>query len=155
MAFLDGGEREGEENRICSTLPHLSNHNTVGGRSGLLTALLREDQIFFSGFDRERQILRADQAHPIGSCWAQVCKCYHIIVGAVSNFDFVHSKMQHSFNVSFIERNSNCRYVRQIDFTDPNEPSHDVALVINGEKFYVNKEVCNQKFFTEGLIVRV
>ncbi|GMR54612.1 hypothetical protein PMAYCL1PPCAC_24808, partial [Pristionchus mayeri] len=29
----------------------------------------------------------------------------------------------------------------RIDFTDPNEPIHDVAFVINGEKIYANKAI--------------
>ncbi|GMR54693.1 hypothetical protein PMAYCL1PPCAC_24888, partial [Pristionchus mayeri] len=33
------------------------------------------------------------------------------------------------------------RAVPVIDFTDANEPCHDVALVINGEKIYVSKQV--------------
>ncbi|GMR54702.1 hypothetical protein PMAYCL1PPCAC_24897, partial [Pristionchus mayeri] len=31
------------------------------------------------------------------------------------------------------------KIVPQVNFTDPNEPCHDVALVIGGEKIYVNK----------------
>ncbi|GMR54733.1 hypothetical protein PMAYCL1PPCAC_24928, partial [Pristionchus mayeri] len=28
-----------------------------------------------------------------------------------------------------------------IDFTDPNEPRHDVALVVDGKKVYANKAI--------------
>ncbi|GMR55061.1 hypothetical protein PMAYCL1PPCAC_25256, partial [Pristionchus mayeri] len=33
------------------------------------------------------------------------------------------------------------RYIPRIDFTDPNDPRHDVALIIEGEKIYVSKQV--------------
>ncbi|GMR44113.1 hypothetical protein PMAYCL1PPCAC_14308, partial [Pristionchus mayeri] len=33
------------------------------------------------------------------------------------------------------------RIIPDIDFTDPNEPRHDVALVIDGEKVYVSKQI--------------
>ncbi|GMR54606.1 hypothetical protein PMAYCL1PPCAC_24801, partial [Pristionchus mayeri] len=29
----------------------------------------------------------------------------------------------------------------RFDFTDPNEPLHDVALLINGEKIYASKQI--------------
>ncbi|GMS97113.1 hypothetical protein PENTCL1PPCAC_19288, partial [Pristionchus entomophagus] len=32
------------------------------------------------------------------------------------------------------------RKLRRIDFTDPNEPSHDLALVIGGEKMFASKQ---------------
>ncbi|GMS80856.1 hypothetical protein PENTCL1PPCAC_3031, partial [Pristionchus entomophagus] len=32
------------------------------------------------------------------------------------------------------------RKLRRVEFSHPNEPSHDVALVINGEKVYVSKQ---------------
>ncbi|GMR54576.1 hypothetical protein PMAYCL1PPCAC_24771, partial [Pristionchus mayeri] len=31
------------------------------------------------------------------------------------------------------------RKLRRLDFTDSNEPSHDVLFVVEGEKIYVNK----------------
>ncbi|GMR31452.1 hypothetical protein PMAYCL1PPCAC_01647, partial [Pristionchus mayeri] len=32
------------------------------------------------------------------------------------------------------------REIPYIDFTDPNEPRHDVALIIEGKKIYVSKQ---------------
>ncbi|GMR55016.1 hypothetical protein PMAYCL1PPCAC_25211, partial [Pristionchus mayeri] len=33
------------------------------------------------------------------------------------------------------------RAIQQVDFTGPNEPSHDIALVVEGEKVYASKQV--------------
>ncbi|GMR55001.1 hypothetical protein PMAYCL1PPCAC_25196 [Pristionchus mayeri] len=33
------------------------------------------------------------------------------------------------------------RVTQQVDFTDPDEPCHDVALIIEGEKIYASKQI--------------
>ncbi|GMT01656.1 hypothetical protein PENTCL1PPCAC_23830, partial [Pristionchus entomophagus] len=39
-----------------------------------------------------------------------------------------------------ITRMEGIKFVPEVDFTDPNDPRHDVALVIEGENIYVSRQ---------------
>ncbi|GMR55053.1 hypothetical protein PMAYCL1PPCAC_25248, partial [Pristionchus mayeri] len=41
----------------------------------------------------------------------------------------------------WIDKIGGVRCIPRIDFTDPNDPRHDVALIIEGEKIYVSKQI--------------